>query len=348
MTEDKQYQWCVVGAGPAGIAVIGQLVDRGVHPEQIVWIDPAFQVGDFGTLWRNVGSNTKVKFFLQFLHDCHCFQAIDILSQYELFQLNPEETCKLHQMADPLQAISNRLAGQVVAMRDKVVSMQQVHRHWQLTLQNDSVIESNKVVLAIGAEPKILDGYKLPMIDLRDALDLDRLRQRVTSQDVVAVFGSSHSAIMILRDLLTCGVQHVVNFYQSSLRFAVEMDDWILFDNTGLKGKTAEWAREHLEGDYPPNLTRYQVDEVDIASRITECNKAIYAVGFAPRSLPVGGLDVTQFNNKTGIIAPGLFGAGIAYPELKVDPVGNAEHSVGLWKFMTYFKRVIPIWQQYD
>jgi hypothetical protein len=47
------------------------------------------------------------------------------------------------------------------------------------------------------------------------------------------------------------------------------------------------------------------------------------------------------------MIAPGLFGIGIAFPELHIDRYNNQELSVGLWKFMTYIQRVLPLWVSY-
>ena len=72
--QSKSYQWAVIGAGPAGIAVIGKLLDYGVGPKEIAWIDPAFQVGDFGTKWRNVSSNTRAGLFIKFFEECESFQ----------------------------------------------------------------------------------------------------------------------------------------------------------------------------------------------------------------------------------------------------------------------------------
>ena len=46
-----QYSWTVIGAGPAGIAAVGRLLDHGIVGEQIAWIDPEFGAGDFGTKW---------------------------------------------------------------------------------------------------------------------------------------------------------------------------------------------------------------------------------------------------------------------------------------------------------
>lgn len=58
--KEKTFQWAIVGAGPAGIAAIGKLLDYGITPADILWLDPAFKVGDLGQLWQNVSSNTIV------------------------------------------------------------------------------------------------------------------------------------------------------------------------------------------------------------------------------------------------------------------------------------------------
>ena len=49
--DKKPFQWAVVGAGPAGIAAVGKLLDHGVLPKTILWLDPQFCVGDLGRFW---------------------------------------------------------------------------------------------------------------------------------------------------------------------------------------------------------------------------------------------------------------------------------------------------------
>lgn len=151
----------------------------------------------------------------------------------------------------------------------------------------------------------------------------------------------------MIRSLLELGVKQVINFYRDPLRYAVYMDNWILFDNTGLKGETAKWAREHIDGNMPHNLLRVWSNDDNVKAYLPQCTKSIQAIGFNRRHIPIEGLLTYSHNDKSGIIAPGLFGCGIAFPETTVDTFGNVESSVGLWKFMNYLNRVVPVWQKY-
>jgi hypothetical protein len=82
---------------------------------------------------------------------------------------------------------------------------------------------------------------------------------------------------------------------------------------------------------------------------LPQCDKVIYAIGFERRHLPViEGVGHVDYIEECGIIAPGLFGFGIAYPEAKINFIGRKEYRVGLWKFMDYLQRVLPIWLKYS
>jgi hypothetical protein len=69
----ETIEWLVIGAGCAGIAAVGKLLDQGIPAHQIGWVDPYFEAGDLGRKWFNVTSNTKVGLFLKFLHGCKAF-----------------------------------------------------------------------------------------------------------------------------------------------------------------------------------------------------------------------------------------------------------------------------------
>lgn len=343
----KPFQWAVVGAGPAGVAAVGKLLDHGIMPKDILWLDLAFQVGDLGRYWSNVSSNTSVRLFTDFLNAAQSFDYSNAPIDFTLNHLPPHDTCTLKHMVEPLQWISDHLRHTVQAEVALIRNMQLSKRQW--TLRSDTqTYQAHKVILATGSVPTILNHPDIKTIPLEQAMDQQRLREAISPQDTIAVFGSSHSAIIILQHLVSLGVKKIVNFYRSPCRYAVDMGDWTLFDNTGLKGHAAEWAHEYIDGTWPPNLVRYNSDESNRMRHLPECDKAIYATGFTKRNtIAIGDDEHHHYNPHVGIIEPGLFGLGIAYPERQIDINGMIESQVGLWKFMKYLNRVMPIWFKY-
>lgn len=343
----KSFKWAVIGAGPAGIAAIGKLLDNGIPPAAILWIDPSFKVGDLGLFWRNVSSNTKVKYFNDFLLNALSFSYKNAASDFKLNELEPEDTCTLKYAVEPLQWVSEKLMHKVEIQRTTINTMHLSERTWSLCSASQT-FKAQNVILATGAVPSSLNYPGVEVIPFDLAIDKEKLADIVNKNETYAVFGSSHSAIIIVRYLVDLGVKKVINFYRSPCRYAIEMDDWILFDNTGLKGQTAMWAREHIDGVLPANLVRYNTSQPNISRYLPECDKVIYAVGFEKRqNIVIGDYEDTRHNPYVGIIGPGLFGLGIAYPEVKADPFGGVESQVGLWKFMVYLNKVMPVWFKY-
>ncbi len=340
------FKWAVVGAGPAGIAAVGKLLDNGISPEHILWLDPYFNVGDLGAFWQNVSSNTKVKSFKDFLLAVDAFNYQNA-PDFELNHLPEDTTCTLSYVVEPLQWVSEHLSQKVQAIKTTIHHMFLSERVWTLSSANERYTAQN-VILTTGALPSSLNYPGLNVISFDTAIDREKLAAVVKRNETYGVFGSSHSAIIIVRYLVELGVKKVINFYRSPCRYAIELDDWTLFDNTGLKGQTAVWARENIDGVLPENLVRYNTSEPNIARFLPECDQVIYAVGFEQRkNIVIGDYEDTRHNPHVGIIGPGLFGFGIAYPETKTDPFGNVESQVGLWKFMVYLNKVMPVWFKY-
>ena len=154
------------------------------------------------------------------------------------------------------------------------------------------------------------------------------------------------------------------------LTYAVPMGDWIRYDNTGLKGLAADYAREQLDADVLETSAAGRfIRRVDLAGlpyrqltaivdtiHNTKISHMVQAIGFEryeigqpdPEDLPVpnpvtGALEFTPGDaSKT---APyGQYGAGIAYPERVEYPDGSVEYAVGFWKFMNFLQRVVPQW----
>ncbi|WP_028388338.1 FAD-dependent oxidoreductase [Legionella fairfieldensis] len=345
--DQKLFQWAVIGAGPAGIAAVGKLLDWNIPPADILWLDPHFHVGDLGQLWFHVSSNTTVRRFIDFLQAARSFSYKESSIDFPLNHLSPDKTCTLSEIVTPLQWITTQLQQKVVTQQTTVHTLLLSQRAWSLCTGEQNY-QAKNVILATGAVPSSLNYPGVNVVPFEVAIDKERLANIADPGETYGVFGSSHSAMIILRYLVESGVKKIINFYRSPCRYAIDMGEWILFDNTGLKGQTASWARQHIDGILPDNLVRYTVNEANIARFLPECNKVIYAVGFERRNnIVIGDYESINYNPQTGIIGPGLFGLGIAYPELKADPYGTLEWQVGLWKFMTYLEKVMPVWLQY-
>jgi cation diffusion facilitator CzcD-associated flavoprotein CzcO len=341
-----QYQWAVIGAGPAGIAAVGRLLDHGVAGHQIIWLDEDFAAGDLGAKWRHVSSNTSVARFLEYLNGASSFRFAEA-PPFALTELDPGQTCRLNLVADPLVWITGALLQQVGALKTTVSDLRLHNRQWTVATEAGEITAQN-VILAIGATAKKLSYPGLTEIAVEDALNPDRLALLPLDGATVAVFGSSHSTMIALPNLLDTPVARIINFYRSPLRYAVEQDGWTLYDDIGLKGQAAHWAKANIDGVHPPRLERVCVHSNDFDEALSRCDHAVYTVGFERRMLPkTPQWEQLNHNPANGIIAPGLFGCGIAFPRQRQDPLGFSQHRVGLHKFMADINEAMPVWLNY-
>jgi hypothetical protein len=230
--------------------------------------------------------------------------------------------------------------------------------------------------------PVPIPGLEIHSLDLDTVLKPSLLAETLptTKPTTVAVVGASHSAILALLNLVTLAQSshprlRVKWFTRHPLRYAEFMDGWILRDNTGLKGLAADFARSQLEENVLATSAAGKiVTKVDCAggeakekemyrANLPGCDYITQAVGFTRDPLPQLVKDVgdeakplsMEFDHETGAFhetaavgdgekIPGLFGAGIAFPQRVVDPYGNVEYAVGFFKFMKFLKKVVPSW----
>lgn len=242
-------------------------------------------------------------------------------------------------------------------------------------------IETSRLILCTGAHPTNLPvpvpGLNIQNLDLDTVLKPSLLSETLptTTPTTIAVVGASHSAILALLNLVKLAqTSHphlrVKWFTRHPLRYAEYMDGWILRDNTGLKGLAADFARAQLEDEKlatsPAGKVISKVDcsggearEKDMYhAHLKDCDYITQAVGFTRDPLPHmvkdngSSLGMMEFDHETGAFhergadeaIPGLFGAGIAFPQRVVDPHGNVEYAVGFFKFMKFLKKVVPSW----
>jgi hypothetical protein len=64
-------------------------------------------------------------------------------------------------------------------------------------------------------------------------------------------------------------------------------------------------------------------------------DKIIYAIGYKPNL--IDGIDITNY--QAGELVQGIFGMGIAFPEVFVDQFGNHENLIGLDSFIDYARK---------
>lgn len=318
------FQWTVIGAGPAGIAAIGQLLDAKIPAEQIVWIDPNFTVGDFGQAWKRVVSNTPVDSFLKFYRAFSAFEFDKSRAKFMIEHLNPKKMCPLALAAQPLKWITDLLKERVVTLQTIATALHYQFDHWKIHLDDGTLIDSHKIILALGAEAKTLTFPNLITIPFKTAINSTSLHQVVTSEDTIAVFGAYQSARSIAECLSKVNVKKIIHFYRSERSFEQHVASLPLAKNT----------------------ESYPMSTINLLTHIPRCQKAIYAIGFKRRTIQINGLnDDFTYNKETGLIAPGLYGLGIAFPEVIPYTMGRLEYKVSaIWPFAKYLKKIFPIW----
>lgn len=341
----ENIEWTVVGAGPAGIASVGLLVDSGIQPDHIAWIDPKFDVGRIGEYYTNVPGNATTQMYIDFLRACKTFMECksEAINQLYASELNKE--FKLQIIVNPLRDITAylRTIVKVKSFEDKISSLDYKDKLWQVGTEQ-TLIYSKNVILATGSTPRTFDYECKNVIPLDLALDIRNLKTIVRPDDTVAVVGSAHSAVLLMMYLTEIGVARIINFYKHPISYPTEnFDGW----NAGLKGDTARWAKNVLEKNPPANLLRIFNTPEALKKWMPVCTKIIYACGFERTELPPINGDPSiydRYDTSSGIIAPGLFGVGIAFPEHYKDSLGNLEIGIGLGDFMDYIQRNMPEW----
>ena len=144
-------------------------------------------------------------------------------------------------------------------------------------------------------------------------------------------------SILILKYLSELPVARILNFYIHEPEFHM--------GEQALGGLTAQWAQKVLLPSPPPNLMRLLNKPPILKAWLPLATKIIYALGYERDQLPaINGNQSMSYDGTSGIIAPGLFGFGIAFPEEYVDNHGAVMHKIGLAGFMRYAQRIMPQW----
>ena len=346
--EQLNVPWTVIGAGPAGISVIGILLDSGILPNQIVWMDPEFNVGRLGKYYNNVPGNAKVKQYIDFLKACKAFGQVQSPSIDLLFSMPPEKAPALKFIIEPLLDITQYLKTQTIPLTDLLTSLEFHDDQWYVGTKNN-LVRSDHVVLATGSHPREVHYEGVQQIPLDQALDKSILSTLITPNDTIGVIGSAHSALLIVKYLTELPVKKIINFFNKSIMYPTPVNGGIAWPESGIKGELATWCQNVLTKNPPANLMRVFNTPDLFKMWLPSCTKVIFAGGFDRNELPAINGDLSiyeQYNCSSGIIGPRLFGIGIAFPEKKIDALGNAQYMVGLPFFMPYIQKIMPEWMK--
>lgn len=352
------YDWLIIGAGPSGIATLGVLIDIGVNPEKICWLDPEFNVGRMGAHYSNVPANSKTKEFVYFVNACKVFQeCADYPAMQALLHYDLEQRYTLGIIIEPLKCITSHLRTKIQSVQESLSGLYFEKGMWQVVTNKDTRLTSQHVVLATGCYPRTLDYENQKIIPLDIALDQSALKTLVTADDIVGVVGGAHSAILLLKFLSEMPVKFIYNLYKTPIEYApskrglFEELFYIRGTSSGIKGTAAEWAQNVLEKNPPANLQRILSTDENLKNILGKCTKVIYALGYDRNPLPLinGTTPITSYNEKTGMIAPGLFGVGLAFPDKRLDePSGQEKYCIGFDCFMEYALHMVPQWVAND
>ncbi|KAF2861424.1 hypothetical protein K470DRAFT_281460 [Piedraia hortae CBS 480.64] len=384
---NSDYAATIVGAGPAGVTCVGNLLEKKIEP--ILWIDDEFSGGRVNKRYREVPSNTKVGLFVDFATAVEPFRQIindcDPVEMRRLRALDQSKGCELGYAADMILMLTRGLQRMPGISSQKTTAKSAVldERTGRWTVDMGKVgssVTSQRLILCTGSTPSIIrlpyGLNKTPLLDLDSALSPTLLKQILLHRGptVVSVIGASHSAILVLRNLYNLAASakpdlHIRWLTRHELRYAVYMDGWILRDNTGLKGEAAEWAKANLERGVfdQSNVSRYvtairyqrDIEQEVFKKHLAGSDLICQAIGYKPNPIPKletqAGEELhpvfdhqtgafTQYKHGSLVKLPGLYGAGIAWPQVVRDPHGNMSFDVGFWKFMKFVKRMSPSW----
>jgi cation diffusion facilitator CzcD-associated flavoprotein CzcO len=314
---------CIIGSGAAGLLVLHNLEKNGISPDQVIVVDAQFCGGDLNEKWSCVKSNTIWNQLLT---------AVPYPGPLpEKWSSIPgDQPCSLRHYYEYLKEVTKSYLKQC-ELHCTLATKVWFDAKWNIQLKNQAnILQSDVLIVATGSEPKHLD-LPYPSISLCTALTKEKLKDVVQKGDHILVFGTAHSATLIVRNLLDCGAK-VTNLYASPKPFYFDRDG----DYDGLKQDAAEIADKILAKEYPVDLVSVS-DTVNVIRHTKEVDGVVYAIGFEPRN-PFG---LKEYDPQTGQLLgySNAWGFGIAYPSKAADGI---HFDVNIPSFQAHIEQQMP------
>lgn len=286
---------------------------------------------------------------------------MDGLHEDEFYHLSRYKEIFLELQNELLVAFPSR-----IVMKQSLISKLEYNSGedlWTAKIGDGDDVFCKNVFIASGSHPKVdIAGFIPPCASIPLEVPLNEgpeLNEFITSSDIVAVVGSSHSAALSLRNLYSLPIKplQIIHIRNRPFLMAIESPDKdvIVNDNLGLKGKVAEWISEfYVRSSLYPPMKILEYDECTFDAAFFKKNgitKCILAIGYERNSLPNIYIDGTELNpvsifsechtanlNAGCAKIPRVYGAGIAFPQKIYTKEGSTELNIGIWKFAKQLK----------
>jgi hypothetical protein len=299
----------IVGAGVTGLLAVSSFVKNRV--EKIGIIDPRFSGGDLIEKYGTVQSNTSVQKTVDAL------KMIDP-SYEENIDIPLDKTALLYVHTQLIKEFANKYLQKVDCIQDTVLSLDYSDLKWKVRTI-DTVYESKTVFLCQGSTPKVLKSG-IPTISLEDALNKETLKKYISPNDKLLVFGTAHSGALILQNCEDLSLETTA-VYKKELPFYFANEG----DYDGIKEDAEHIAKRILNNEFK-YVKLLSIKKIDVLLKTAkQATKVIYAIGFERRDIPISfnneKIETSSYNKKTGLIANGLYGFGIAYPSSAPDDI---------------------------
>jgi len=332
---------CIIGAGISGLLLILLLAETSIPLNTICVVDPHFDGGDLFRKWSSVISNTPWSVTIS---NVQKYLPSVKFPKWAL-ALPLDKPTPVYIIAKLIRECAEPVLKQVKCMYGNAISTDWSSQSskWTVYIQKEqsrTSVECDGICLTYGSEPKELDA-SIPSIPLEIALDHNRLSKFIDPQDKVIVFGTRHSGVHVLKNLVDCNVNSIIGLYKGLQPFIYARDG----EYDGIKLDGALIADEIIAGKYP-SVQLIPISNISaILREVRSAKWAVYAIGFEPRSsvkITIDGeqLSKMEYDKSAKILnVSSMWGFGIAYPSQAPDGI---HWDVGVSSFLEHIHGQVP------
>lgn len=321
------YDITIIGCGITGMLTLAILQQHQVDISKVCIIDPYF---DGGNLTRSYGSTISNTPLIKTINGLKLINPEYVLPE-QFLKYDTAKTTPLWVLTQIIRTVVNPLLKQVTKIESDVVSI--YYDEYYTIETNKSTIKSKLIVLCQGAEPKKLQ-CDIPSIPLEIALNEQLLKNYVSSNNKVLLFGLSHSGCIVLENLQKLSVETTA-VYKSKEPFLFARDG----EYDGIKEEAERIAVNVLNNEYT-NIQLLNINEIDkIIKASKQADWVVYGIGFKTKNIRAN-FDVTIYDSTNGRIknVEKAYGFGIAYPSLAPDSI---HVDVGIVSFIEHIQNQI-------